>query len=254
VGLDIYKLRGTNKNRVKYPDSGSLPQGLFLVALYINSGSRAETLRHYSTISIDDVFDEYKGTLLICLDARTDSCIPNTRPCCQRGYEGKYCKWPGYFASTISRGLQNLRYLEIGEIAWGPTQEYHVQNRIMYPRRSISMLPLMGAILEFAGLHVQCFTSSPELEWAEVIKCNLLMNLEECGEVRQDFLVRNKAVYVEGRAPELQVWAWGKRKDCYVYNASPPSKGLEITHWRAGSWRVRQRSLDKGGKQSARTF
>ena len=193
---------------------------IFPVSLRVNAESRAETMLHYSFVSLSDAFEDLPGLPKHCVNLGLD-CLFVSKECVTADLVDMYPKWLDYLDFTGKDGLAKIKDLEVKEFYWDhnksiPDHRYEVQNGQLCPGTAYAvMLPLLRFILRLTGLQVLYLTwhrpSSmyPREKW----------KLEESRAIMQEFVERHKDNFVDGRAPEVQLRYWNQREERYVYPA-----------------------------------
>lgn len=242
VGLDIYPL--WEEHPELDPNWSVQPPRLFPASLWVNIESRAETLRHYSIVSLSDVFEKYQGLPPICVNFALDSVVLSNilaldaprfsatdRPGDRQGMNNS---WLTHLSSVSNDRFRRVQYLEVKEMHWGHSYNnvaailqryrYEVENEQMPPGsmgRPL-LLPVLESIKRFTGLKILCLTwlsTCPITESPEEA-----LTLEDCRKHMQEFVDRHNDSYVGGRAPEVQVRYWNKIMRRYVYAAPEVEK------------------------------
>lgn len=209
----------------------SQTERIFPVSLRVNAESRAETMRHYSFVSLSDAFEDMPGWPKHCLNLGLDSISVSKPLCAIASLQDMYQKWLNYLDSTGKGGLAMLKHLEVRDFDWGgedstPDHRYEVQNEQLRPGTTDPfMLPLMKFILRLTGLQVLCLTWDTTAYFSRLPQ-NLL-KLDESRAMMQEFLERHKDNFVGGRAPEVQIRYWDEKQELYVYPAPKAMKDLQ---------------------------
>ncbi|PMD17275.1 hypothetical protein NA56DRAFT_662266 [Hyaloscypha hepaticicola] len=156
----------------------SQTERIFPASLRVNAESRAETMRHYSFVSLSDAFEDLPSLPKYCLNLGLD------------------CLFLNYLDSIGKGSLATLKHLEVKDFDWGgedstPDHRYEVQNEQLRPGTTDpSMLLLMKFILRLTGLQVLCLTWDTTAYFS-VLPRNLL-KLDESRAMIQEFLGRHK--------------------------------------------------------------
>lgn len=181
---------------------------IFPVSLRVNAESRTETLRHYSFVSVSDVFEDLPGWPKHCLNLGLDCFFVIKQLWASASHQKRQEKWLDYLDSTGKGGLAKLKHLEVKEFYWDhkkytPDHRYEVQNEQLRPGTTYAfMLPLMKLILRLNGLQVLCLT------WHKALTMQArqtFLKLDESRAMMQEFLERHQDNFVGGRAPEVQI-------------------------------------------------